>query len=47
MPNGTMLSNSKRRRRRADVDHNLFALLAEQMLEVNKQKPKEIYGFLD
>jgi hypothetical protein len=30
----------------SDVVHDLLALLAEQMLEINKQKQKEIKGFL-
>jgi hypothetical protein len=31
----------------SDVVHDLLAFLAEQMIELNKQKQKEIQGFLD
>jgi uncharacterized protein YegL len=31
---------------KSDVDHDLLALLAERILQVNKQKLKEIKGFL-
>ena len=31
---------------RSDVVHDLLAFLAERMLEMNKQKQKEIKGFL-
>ncbi len=31
---------------KSDVVHDLLALLAEQMLEMNKQKQQEIKGFL-
>jgi hypothetical protein len=31
---------------KSDVVHDLLAFLAERMLEMNKQKQKEIKGFL-